>query len=129
MNHCIFTGRLTKDPVLNYTKGENPKSVVRFPMAIQRAYCKDGSKEADFINIVAYSHVADFISKYFTKGMKIELHTRVTTGHYQNKDNQTVYFTEFIADSADFAESKRVEKTEEVPDQENPNQDIPNSVE
>lgn len=53
MNHCIFTGRLTKDPVLTKTKGEKQVSVVNFSLAVPREFVKEGDSEADFINIVA----------------------------------------------------------------------------
>ena len=66
LNKIILMGRLTRDPELRRTQSDTP--VCSFSLAVDRDYKRDGEKEKDFIDIVAWRSTADFVSKYFTKG-------------------------------------------------------------
>lgn len=105
MNKVILMGRLTRDPETRY--GEN-STVTRFSIAIDRRYKQDGGQEADFPSCVAFGKTAEFIEKYFKQGMKIALEGRLQTGSYTNKDGIKIYTTDVIAESVEFAESKKV---------------------
>jgi single-strand DNA-binding protein len=94
-------GRLTKDPDTRYTTDN--MAVARFTVAVDR-YGKDAG--ADFISCVAFKNTAEFIDKYFHKGMKIGITGHIQTGKYQNKDGNTVYTTDVVADRAEFVEKK-----------------------
>lgn len=105
MNKVILMGRLTRDPEVRYS-GET--AIARFGIAVDRKYKKDGGQEADFPSIVAFGKTAEFIEKYFFKGMKIAVEGRLQTGSYE-KDGVKVYTTDVIAEAVEFAESKRQE--------------------
>lgn len=64
MNRVILMGRLTRDPEVRYTSGENSMAVARYTLAIDRAIKKQGEQSADFINCVAFSKAAEFAEKY-----------------------------------------------------------------
>ena len=101
MNVWNGIGRLTKDPDTRYTT-EN-MAVARFTVAVDR-YGKDAG--ADFIGCAAFDKSAEFIDKYFHKGMKIGITGHIQTGKYDNKDGKTVYTTDVVVDRAEFVEKK-----------------------
>nr|WP_314505475.1 single-stranded DNA-binding protein [uncultured Lachnoanaerobaculum sp.] len=106
MNRVILMGRLTRDPDIRYTSGENSMAVARYTLAIDRAIKKQGEQSADFINCVAFSKAAEFAEKYFRQGMRVLVSGRIQTGNYTNKEGQKVYTTEVIVDTQEFADSK-----------------------
>lgn len=106
MNRVILMGRLTRDPEVRYTSGENSMVVARYTLAIDRAIKKQGEQSADFINCVAFSKVAEFAEKYLRQGMRVLVSGRLQTGNYTNKDGQKVYTTDVVLDSQEFADSK-----------------------
>ena len=77
-----------------------------FSVAIDRRYKQDGQPTADFPRVIAWGKTAEFIEKYFHKGMKIAIDGRIQTGSYTNKDGQTVYTTDIVAENVEFVESK-----------------------
>ena len=106
MNKVQLIGRLTKDPDVKMTAGENPTAVARGSIAVDRRRKKEGEQSADFINWVAFGKTAEFIEKYLKKGTKITLSGRIQTGSYTNKDGQKVYTTDVVAEEIEFCESK-----------------------
>lgn len=104
MNSTQLTGRLTREPDVRYA--DSGTSVARFTLAVERRFKQEGSPQADFISCVAFGRTAEFIEKYFHKGMKMELTGRIQTGNYTNKDGAKVYTTDVVAEQAGFAESK-----------------------
>lgn len=107
MNKWIGCGRLTRDPEVRYSQGENSLAVAKFSIAVDRRFKKQGEQDVDFINCVAFGKVAEFVEKYFSKGMKIIVEGRIQTGSYTNKDGQKVYTTDIAVEQVEFAESKR----------------------
>lgn len=87
--------------------------MTRFTLAVDRRVKADGQPEADFISCVAFGKTADFVDKYFHKGMKMLLEGRIQTGSYTNKEGAKVYTTDVIAESVEFAESRRTETGQE----------------
>ncbi len=109
MNKALLTGRLTKDPSVRYSQGENQMCIARFTLAVDRRRSRnqDGNGQtADFISCVAFGRTGEFVEKYARKGMKFDLSGRIQTGSYQNKDGQTVYTTEVVVEDIEFGESK-----------------------
>ncbi len=107
MNKAILVGRLTRDPEVKYTTGENATAIARFSLAVNRKFKNaDGDYEADFINCVAFGKAAEFVEKYFNKGMAMGVVGRIQTGSYTNKDGQKVYTTEVVVEETEFVESK-----------------------
>ena len=105
MNSVQLIGRLTRDPEVRYTDGG--VSIARFSLAVERRFKQENGADADFINIVAFGKTAEFIEKYFHKGMKIALNGRIQTGSYTDKDGKKVYTTDVIAENVEFCESKQ----------------------
>jgi single-strand binding protein len=106
MNRVILMGRLTRDPEVRYSTGENSMAVARYTLAIDRAIKKQGEQSADFINCVAFSKAAEFAEKYFRQGMRVLVSGRLQTGNYTNREGQKVYTTDVILDSQEFADSR-----------------------
>jgi len=109
MNKVILMGRLTRDPDVRYSQGENSTAGARFTVAVDRRVSRnnaDGQQTADFIGCVAFGRTAEFAEKYLRKGTKIALSGRIQTGSYTNKDGQKVYTTDVVAEDVEFAESK-----------------------
>lgn len=93
--------------------------MTRFTLAVDRRVKADGQPDADFISCVAFGKTADFVDKYFHKGMKMLLEGRIQTGSYTNKEGAKVYTTDVIAESVEFAESKRTDAPTEPKEQGN----------
>ena len=106
MNIVTLIGRLTKDPHVNYTQGENPMCIAKYTLAVERRSKKGGEQNADFISCVAFGKNGEFAEKYFKKGTNIAVVGHITTGSYINKDGQKVYTTDVIVENQEFAESK-----------------------
>ena len=104
MNSVQLIGRLTRDPEIRYTDGG--ASIARFGLAVDRRFKQENGADADFINIVSFGKTAEFIEKYFHKGMKIALNGRIQTGSYTDKDGKKVYTTDIVAENVEFCESK-----------------------
>lgn len=104
MNSVNLTGRLTRDPDVRYTDGGT--SIARFTLAVDRRFKQENGPTADFINCVVFGKSAEFVEKYFFKGMKMELSGRIQTGSYTNKDGNKVYTTDIFGEQVSFAESK-----------------------
>ena len=104
MNSVQLIGRLTRDPEIRYTDGG--ASIARFGIAVDRRFKQENGADADFIKIVSFGKTAEFIEKYFHKGMKIALNGRIQTGSYTDKDGKKVYTTDVVAENVEFCESK-----------------------
>ena len=106
MNSFSGVGRLTRDPEIRVSNNENQTKVARFSIAINRRFKKENEPEADFINCVAFGKTAEFIEKFFKKGMAIGINGRIQTGSYTNKDGVKVYTTDIAVENAEFVERK-----------------------
>ena len=65
MNSVQLTGRLTRDPEVNYSNGGT--TVARFTLAVNRRFTQENGPTADFIRCVAFGKTAEFIEKYFIR--------------------------------------------------------------
>lgn len=106
MNKVILMGRLTRDPEVRYSQGDNATAIARFTLAVDRRIKRDNEASVDYINCVSLGRSAEFAEKYFHKGTKIVIVGRIQTGSYTNKDGQKVYTTDIVIEEQDFAESK-----------------------
>ena len=105
MNKVILSGRLTKDPEVRYSQGDNPTCIARYTLASDRKYSKADDKQTDFINCVAFGKSGEFAEKYLKKGTKILVVGRIQTGNYE-KDGKKVYTTDVVVEEHEFCESK-----------------------
>ena len=108
MNKVILMGRLTRDPEIRYSQGEQATAIARYTIAVDRRFKRNNDgQSADFIGCVAFGRQAEFAEKYLHKGTKIALTGRIQTGSYTNRDGQKVYTTDVIVEEQEFAESKQ----------------------
>lgn len=106
MNKVILMGRLTRDPEVRYSQGENATAVARYTLAVDRRFKRDGEATADFINCVAFGRAAEFAERYFRQGIRIVITGSIQTGSYTNRDGVKVYTTDVVVEEQEFAESK-----------------------
>ena len=108
MNKVILMGRLTRDPEVRYSQGENSTAIARYTLAVDRRFRRnnDGEQTADFIGCVAFGRSAEFAEKYFRQGLKVIVTGRIQTGSYTNKEGQKVYTTDVVVEDQEFADSK-----------------------
>ena len=105
MNKVILVGRLTRDPEVRYSQGENTMAIARYTIAVNRRFKREGDPEADFIRCVVFGRAAEFAEKYFRQGLRIAISGRIQTGSYTNKEGGKVYTTEVVVEEQEFAES------------------------
>ena len=107
MNKVVLMGRLTRDPEVRYTQNTNTL-VASFSLAVNRRFTKQGEeRQADFINVVAWSKTGEFCSKYFKKGQQVGVIGRIQTRNWEDENQQKHYITEVVAEEAYFADSKK----------------------
>lgn len=106
MNKVFLIGRLAADPEVKYMQNENQTAVARYRLAVNRRFHKEGEPDADFISCVAFGKNGEFADKYLSKGMKIAVIGRITTGSYEKDDGSKVYTTDVIVEEHEFCESK-----------------------
>ena len=104
MNKVILIGRLTRDPEVRYSAGENATAIARYTLAVDRKYKQEGQQNADFIQCIAFGKSAEFAEKDFRKGMKIAITGRIQTGSYTNKEEQRVYSIDTGLDLDEFGD-------------------------
>ena len=108
MNKVILIGRLTRDPDVRYSQGEEPLAIARYILAVDRRGRKvaNSDQTADFISCVAFGKQGEFAEKYLKQGIKIAVTGRIQTGSYTNKDGNKVYTTDVVVEDHEFVESK-----------------------
>ena len=108
MNKVELIGRLTKDPEIRYSNGDNHMMIANFTLAVNRRMPNaQGEYEADFIRCVSFGKTAEFADKYFHQGTKIAVCGRIQTGSYTNRDRQKIYTTVVVVEEQEFAESRK----------------------
>jgi len=101
LNKAILMGRLCADPELRSTG--NGTSVCTVTLAVDRRGKDEGT---DFIDVVMWSKTAEFVSKYFTKGMQMAVAGRIQTRNWEDKQGNKRKSVEVVADEVHFAEKK-----------------------
>lgn len=102
MNNVVLIGRLTKDPEMKYTTGQNQMAVTTFTLAIDRPVRQGQEKKTDFIRVTVFGRTAENCDRYLAKGRQAAVQGRIQTGSYVNKDGQTVYTTDIVAGNVEF---------------------------
>lgn len=129
MNKVILMGRLTKDPEVRYSQGENNLAIARYTLAVDRRFKKESDQTADFISCVAFGKAAEFAEKWFKQGIKVAVTGRIQTGSYTNKDGAKVYTTDVVVEEQEFAESKKSNEPAPAPTDADGFMKIPDGVE
>ncbi len=116
MNTVSLIGRLVKDPEVKYTQTNNTM-IVTFSLAVNRRFVREGEeRQADFINIVAWSKTAEFCSKYFKKGQQVGIVGRIQTRNWEDEEGKKHYATDVIAEQCYFADSKKENENDTIGD-------------
>lgn len=105
MNAVQLVGRLARDPDVKYS--QDGRAHARITLAVDRRHRKDGEQNADFISCVAFGKTAEFVEKYFRKGMRMGLTGRIQTASYKNQQGNMIYTTDVICENIEFVESKK----------------------
>ncbi len=113
MNSVCLVGRLTRDPEVRYGS-QSQMAIARFSIAVDRPIPdRNGERQTDYPNIVCFGKSAEFVEKYFKKGMRVGVTGRLQTGSYTNKDGAKVFTTEVAADRVEFMESRAERESRE----------------
>lgn len=129
MNKLIFMGRLTAEPEIRFTSGDNAMCIANFNLAVDKRFKKKDDPDAptaDFFRITAMGKLGEFSEKYLHKGTKILMEGRVENNNYTNKDGVKVYGFQFVAENIEFAESKKAAESNGVDTSSKPNTDFIN---
>ena len=106
LNHITIMGRITRDIELRRTP--SGVAVASFTLAVDRDFKeKNGEKETDFIDVVAWKNTAEFVDKYFGKGRVAVVSGRLQIRNWTDKDGNKRRTAEVIADNVYFGDSKR----------------------
>lgn len=131
LNRCIIMGRLTRSPELRRT--QSGKAVTSVTLAVDRDFKgQNGEKETDFIDIVAWSNIAEFVSNYFKKGDMAIVSGRLQSRRWEDRDGNKRTAIEIVAENIYFCGPKKsqqeqnfnqladaVDKFQEIEDQGN----------
>lgn len=112
-NLVVLTGRLTAAPELKTTQSGVP--VTSFSIAVQRQYKQGEEPITDFINIVAWRHTAELVTRYFKKGNMIGIEGSIQTRKYTDRDGNSRVAFEVLASNVQFVESKRSNTDVNIP--------------
>ena len=111
MNKIILMGRLTGEPEIRYTQGENATAIAHFQIAVDKRFKNKNNPDAptaDFFRITSFGKQGEFVEKYLHKGTKIVMSGRIENNNYTDANGNKVYRDQIIAEEIEFAESKKV---------------------
>ena len=107
LNKIFLMGRLTRDPELKRT--QSGTAVTSFSLAVDRDFkSRNGDKETDFIDVVAWRNTAEFVSKHFTKGRMAVVEGRLQMNDWKDRDGNNRRSYVVVADSVYFGDSRKV---------------------
>lgn len=106
MNKVILMGRLTREPQIQYTKGNTLIVIARYTLAVNRRWKQQGQPEADFVNCVMFGKTAEFAAQYLTKGQQIAVTGRLQVRSWDDENGKKQWSTEVVVEEHYFAESK-----------------------
>lgn len=110
INSSVIMGRICND--IEVRKTQSGVAVCRFTVAVDRQYAKDGNRETDFIDVVAWRTTAEFLEKYFQKGSMVAVQGSIQTGSYE-KDGIKRRTFEIVAENVSFCGGKTEKKEED----------------
>ena len=124
MNSVILIGRLARDPELSYTP-KTQTAACRITIAVDRPKRNgdaqgDGNyvRSADFIRVTVWGRQAETCDRYLSKGRLISVQGRIQTGSYKNRNGETVYTTDVVADRVEFLGGNTQQQAQPKPDPE-----------
>lgn len=106
MNKVMLMGRLTRDPEIRYTAGDNPTTVAKWSLAVNRRYKREGEKEADFFDCAAFGKTAELVEKYWRKGMQMLLTGRLEQRQWTDREGKAKSAVQVTVEDVEFTERK-----------------------
>ena len=114
LNKIFIMGRLTRDPELRKT--QSGTAVASFSLAVDRDYkAQDGSRQTDFIEVQAWRHTADFVSRYFNKGRMAVVEGRLQMQDWTDRDGNKRRSAVVVAEQVYFGDSKKADDAPAAP--------------
>lgn len=110
MNKIILMGRITRDPEVRYSQGNEPMAIARFSLAVNRRFKRQGEADADFIPCLAFGKQGEFAEKYFKKGQMVSVVGRLQVRNWEDSEGKKRTTTEVVVEEQYFAESKKPEE-------------------
>ena len=111
LNRVQLIGYLGKDPESRFTP--TGKKVTHFSVAISNRWKSkegDAREYTEWVNIEAWGRLGEVSQEYLKKGSLVFLEGRLKTEKYEDKDNETKYFTKVVALSVQFLDKKDKEE-------------------
>lgn len=104
-NHVVLAGRVAEDLELKSTS--SGIAVTSFDIAVSRNAKKDEKQITDFITVVAWRGLAEFVTKYFHKGSAIFVTGSLQIRNWEDKNGVKRSKPEIVADDIKFIDSKK----------------------
>ena len=115
LNRVSIQGRLVSTPELRHSTSDI--AVTTFTLAVGRSYVKKGEERlTDFVDVVAWRSIAEFICRNFSKGQMIIVTGAIQTRTYTGDDGKNRKVTEVVADNAYFCDAKKKDQDVEESD-------------
>lgn len=106
LNHIEIMGNLVADPEMRTTASS--VKVTSFRIACERDYAAPGmQKETDFIDCIAWREKAEFLCRYFSKGMPIVVSGRLQIRKWEDREGSKRSSAEIVAENLYFAGGER----------------------
>ena len=106
LNKIFLQGRMTRDVELRHT--QSGTAVASFTLAVDRDFKdKDGKRDTDFIDCVAWRSTAEFASRFFGRGRMAVVVGSLQIRAWEDKEGNKRRTAEVIAESVYFGDSKR----------------------
>ena len=99
-------GRLTRDPEIRYSQGDEPLAIARYSLAVNKRFKRQGEPEAEFIPCVAFGKQGEFAERYFRKGQMVSVVGRLQVRNWEDNEGKKRITTEVVVEEQYFAESK-----------------------
>lgn len=105
LNKVILMGRFARDPECKYI---GDRKVANFTLAVDRGRKNaNGEREADFIDCAAWGSSAEFVQKWFAKGMMAIVVGRLQSRNWEDRNGNKRVSIEVNADEVMFGETKK----------------------
>lgn len=104
INEVRLAGRVVNDPELKTT--QSGLSVTSFRIAINRPKREGQEDASDFITIVAWNQRAEFVTRYFRKGMAIYIEGALRLRTWEDQQSNKRSTLEVVAGDIKFIDSK-----------------------
>jgi single-strand DNA-binding protein len=127
INSVVVIGRLTRDPEVRYTAGENQTAVCTFAVAVNGRAKVGGewTDRADFFDVVMYGNRAEAVGEHLKKGALVGVSGSLYQDRWE-KDGERRSKVVIKAADVEFLDKKQgAGDTSYVPSDVVPDDDIP----